>query len=155
MAWSSQAHPDGRIGTPSFRAPPPHRLKTDPRCLVDHERDTRAVGVDGTQAGGEPGDAPGGVGGSVHRIDHHHHVAIAPVGARLLGHDPEPGPGEHRKGGSVGYQVRPVLTVTGSGRAPVGQGTQGFGHGRGRVMEHAEQSLVIHGATIPEPSWPR
>ena len=156
MAWSSDSHPGGPDRSPVLARPaPPHRLEADPRGLVDHHGRTRTVGVDGTQAGGEPGDPPGGVGGAVHRVDHHHHGTVTEVGARLLGHDPEAGPVEHRQGGGIGRQVGPVLTVTGSGQAPVGQVPEGAGHSRGRVVKHAEQGLVVHGATIPEPPWPR
>ena len=133
MAWSQRVHPDGRIGSPPLPRPaPPHRVEADPRRLVDHERTPRAVGVDGTQAGGEPGDASGGVGRSVHRIDDHHHITVAPVGARLLGHDPESGSVEYREGGRIRRQVRPVLALTGAGQAPVGQIPEGSGDGRRR-----------------------
>ena len=156
MAWPSCSHPDGRIGLPSRRAPPP---RTASKRMPDAWFTTTA--------------ARGPSASTAHRLVAYQGIPrealvepstgsitttrgrSTPVGARLLGHDTEPGGVEHRHGGTVSGQVRPVLAVAGSGQTPVAQTPEGLGHRRGRGVKHLEQSIVVHGPTIPEPSGSR
>ena len=150
MASPRRVQPDGRIGTPSFLAPTPHGLESRADGLVDHQRRPRSVGVDGTQAGGEPRHAPRRVGRAVHRVDHHHEVPIGVPGARLLGQDPDPGVREHRGRRRVGGQVVAVLVRTRAGEAPVVELPQRRGDGRCGGVQHLEQGVVVHGPTLPD-----
>ena len=97
-----------------------------------------------------------GVGGSVQRVDHHHHGGVAAMQARLLGQDPDPGRVEHRQRGGVGRQVAAVLAGPGAGRPPVVEPAQRSAHGAGRGAQEIHQGVVIHGsATVAArpPPW--
>jgi len=138
----------GRAGGPAVAhcAPTPHRLEALAGGLVDDQGDPGPAAVDGTQAGGEPGQAPGCVGGAVDRVEHDDHVSVDLVGARLLAEHAQAGAPEHGQGGYVGHDVGPVLAGAGAGRSPVAQVVEGGPHGGGGLGEHRQEQVVGHPA---------
>ena len=86
-----------------------------------------------------------GVGGAVHRVEHHHHLGVGPVQARLLGQDAQSGRVQDLERGGVGGQIAAVLAGSSPGQRPVVEPTQGGVHRLGGLVEPRHQGVVVHG----------
>ena len=129
------------------RAPAAPRLEPTSGRLVHHERGARSGGVDGAEAGGEPGDATAGIGRAVDRVDDDDDVSVAVGDAALLAQPAEPRGVEHREARVVGGEVGAVLPGAGAGEPPVAEPVERFADGGGGLAQRAEDGVVVHGRT--------
>ena len=69
----------------------------------------------------------------------------------LLAQDPEPGSIEYGDRRLVGPEIAVMLTRARAGQPPVVELVECGAHGRGRRVEHLDESVVIHAgdATVP------
>ena len=151
MARPRVSQPDGLMGVPSLRAPPPRTasnripdawLTTTATLAPSGSTAHRLVAYQGMRRGPHwwirpPGRPPPPAAGP------------AP-GARLLRHHAQAGTFEHLHRRRIGDEVRSVLRVAGAGQPPVGETAQGVGYRRRRGVEYLEQRVVVHWPTIPE-----
>ncbi len=139
------------------RPPTPHCGEGAAVRQVDHERSARTVGVDRTEARGEPRDAARCVGAPIERIDDHDHVVLPAVEARLLRQDPDLGLRQHGQGGGIGRKVAVVLAVEGAGQVPVGtvEAVERRPHRERGFVEQLDQRVIGQGhvSGLPGVAW--
>ena len=133
-----------------------HGLVGTARDEVPHQGDDGAITVNGTEAGGVPGNPARGVGGPVQGVHHHDDGGSEIVLAGLLAQDPDAGGVEHGVGGGVGDEVAAVLADPPAGRAPVPEWSQRRGHRIRGLPQQSPQLVLTHAHShvrIVTPPW--
>ena len=147
--------PEGRIGTPSLRAPAPRTASNRvPEAWLTTRRRPRPVGVDRAEAGGEPRDPPGGVGRSVHGVDHHDQAVVGVPATGLLRQHADTRPVEDGERGGVGRQVVPVLVGLGAGQSPVVELAERLGDAVAVACSTSSRVASSMRPTLPEAPGP-
>ena len=145
MASAMVAQPVVARGRPLQVAPAPRTASNrSPVAWLTTTAARSAGAVDRGQAGGVPGQLAGRVGGTVDRIEGHHHVAIGVVEAGLLAQHAQSRVHQHRHRHLVGGQVAEVLAGTGARRPPVVEVGQGVVDGRRHLVEDGDEAVVGH-----------
>ena len=137
---STAARPEAHIAT-KCSSPPGGTVRLT-RRLIDDERHPRALGVDCTEAGGEPRDAVSGVGRAVERIYHDQNIRVGVMEAALLAEYTDRRIGQHTQSRLVGHEVTSVLSGPGSCETPVVEVPQGRGHRSRHLAEQLQQISV-------------
>ena len=112
---------------------------------VDHQRCTGTVAVDRTEAGGEPGDATTGVGGTIKRIKYHGDVGVRSVDARFLREHTDARSLKNRKRRRIRSQITVILASARAGEPPVLKIAERVTYRFGRLVKDLKQDSVVHG----------
>lgn len=123
-----------------------HRLVAGACDLVHHHRGERPLVIQDTDAGGEPGDATGGVRGAVHGVEHGEQRLLRSSSTQtgLLAQHPEAGGGEDPNRGRIRDEVGPVLSGPGAGQSPVGESAQRAGDSVDRFGKDLKKLGSVH-----------
>jgi hypothetical protein len=95
------------------------RFEGETGALVHDERDSRAVGVDDAERGGEPGDSPRRVRRAVDRVDDGEKWTVGVVQSGLLAQYAETGVEQVLDHGAIGGEIAVVLAGPSARFAPV------------------------------------
>lgn len=113
---------------------------------MSDDRDHGSLGIDRAQRRGEMGNTATGIGGTVERIDDHHHLTVEILRTRFLRQHTDSRRTQHRQHHVVGQQIGAVLAVTLTRLTPIGHRSENIGHRIADAMEQIEQPVRRHGA---------